>query len=148
MSGDFDKHPVGRSTEERLYLAYSTEKELYIEVLLLARKLRDALKTNKPMSEVVGILRKKKEIMDRIDSLENVIEEEKIDYRNGASDPGRISGLIEDLSSLIEEILAVERENEVLFTTSSSRGLKRTAPCYTPELAVSMYAMDIREVEP
>ena len=90
---------------------------------------------------------RKKEIMDRIDSLESVIEEEKIEYRSGASDPGRISGLIEDLSSLIEEILAVERENEVLFTTSSSRGLKRAGPRYTPELAVSMYSADIREVK-
>ncbi len=133
--------------EEHLYSTYLTEKELYIEVLILARKLRDALKSNKPISEVVSILKKKKELMERIDSLEAVIEDEKGKYRNRTMHSDRVAGLIDDLSGLIEEILAVERENEVLFTTSSSRGLKNTGPFYTPEIAVSRYLEDVQEAE-
>lgn len=129
--------------EERLYRTYSAEKELYMEVLFLARKLRDALKSSKPISDVVNTLRKKKEVMDRIDSLETVIEKEKGEYKELKLHSAKLTGIIDELSKLIEEILAVERENEVLLTTASSRSFSGSGPFYTPEIAVSRYLGDI-----
>jgi len=130
--------------EDDICRVYSAEKELYIEVLFLARKLHDVLKKNSTLSEVIDLLRRKKELMERIDALENSINDQKKRYRNSTSSSTRVAEAIDELSKLVEEILAIERENELLFATANTRSSFSGKAVYTPEIAVSRYLSDAR----
>jgi len=134
----------GIQFEDDICRAYSAEKELYMEVLFLARKLHDLLKKNSPMSEVIELLRKKKELMERIDYLESSISDQKEMYRSSTAGSDRIAQAIDELSKLVEEILAIERENELLFATANTRSSFSGSAIYTPEIAVSRYMADSR----
>jgi len=130
--------------EDDICRVYSAEKELYIEVLFLARKLHDVLKRNSSLSEVIELLRRKKELMERIDDLEKSISEQKERYRGSTAGSARIAQAIDELSKLVEEILAIERENELLFATANTRSSFSGKAMYTPEIAVSRYMNDLR----
>ncbi|OQX84924.1 MAG: hypothetical protein B6D63_03495 [Candidatus Latescibacteria bacterium 4484_7] len=126
-----------RNYDETLLQGYVQEKNLYVEVFVLAKKLRDALKGGEPIGEIVDILEKKNLAMKRIEAIEKMMEKEKKKYRDSTGKSERVAETIDELSGLIEEILAVERENEVLFTTSSLRGINDKH--YSREFVVARY---------
>lgn len=104
--------------DDLLLGGYNREKSCYMKILDLAEELREALKSGSTMQEVISILRRKNLIMEEIDSIERTIEEEKKNFRLCNWKPAAVSGMIGELSSLVERILVLERENEVLFSSA------------------------------
>jgi len=126
-----------------LFLGYVKEKENYIEVLRLARKQREMLNSGS-ITGVISILKDKREILRRIDQIEQTIEKEKSEYSNKDERPRDTAAIIEEVSNIVEEILAVERENEVLFSTNrySSKKRENETPV-SARFAIASYARGI-----
>ncbi len=106
------------SKNDLLLGSYGREKSCYMKILGLAEQLGEALKSGGTMQEVISILRRKNSLMEEIDSIERTIEEEKKNFKLCGWKPAEVSGMIGELSSLVERILVLERENEVLFSSA------------------------------
>jgi hypothetical protein len=104
--------------EEKLLRGYEMEKSRYQRILGLARKLSDALRSKRPVAEIVAILNDKNRILHEIESIDRSIASDKERYRLDGEKHRAVAALIDDLSSLVAQILALERENEVLYSTA------------------------------
>ncbi len=129
--------------EPGLLGCYRKEKIRYLKILELANSLRDALKDGRTMPEIISILNRKNMIMKEIESIEQSMEEEKKDYRWSGKKTGDVAQIIDQLSVIVERILAVERENEILFSTAGqSLNLNRRQDI-SPDFVLSVYANSI-----
>lgn len=104
-----------------LIKGYREEKENYVKILKLAQKQRKMLIKGR-MDEVIDILNDKKEILRDIERIEEVIENEKKGYVDSYDKCGDTANLIREISRVVEEILSVERENEIIFSTGCRAG--------------------------
>ncbi|MCD6378834.1 hypothetical protein J7M07_00120 [bacterium] len=95
---------------------------------------------------MINILKNKREILRRIDRIEQTIEEEKRVYSGSDERPEETVAIIEEVSGIVEEILAVERENEILFSTNrySSKNCKTETPV-PMRFALAGYEREIAE---
>ncbi|MBU8922781.1 MAG: hypothetical protein KOO63_13260 [Bacteroidales bacterium] len=109
------------SKDDRLIHCYQKEKDCYLRILELSVELKGALESGRSMQDVIAILRRKNMIMDEIDSIEKTIEQEKREYLHGRWHPGQVERLVSELSGIVERLLSLERENEILFSSSSRR---------------------------
>ncbi|MBN2071828.1 MAG: hypothetical protein JW814_10265 [Candidatus Krumholzibacteriota bacterium] len=126
--------------DERLLSSYKKEKEHYLTILDLAGDLREALKEGHDMPEIISILRRKNRIMEEIDSIENAIEDEKKGYLSSTRSSADMAEIIDELSSLVEKILSVERENEILFSSQGCRSAVNYGAGVSAEYACRRYS--------
>ena len=125
--------------DDRLLGSYRREKEYYLRILELAGELREALKTGQDMQGIISILRHKNQIMEEIDTIEDSIEKEKKGYLSSTRSSADVVEIIDELSSIVEKILIVERENEVLFSSTGHRSAGRYSAGVSAEYACERY---------
>ncbi len=131
--------------EDILLRSYEQERVCYLRILELSEAQREALRTRRPMSEVITILEDKNRIMHEIEEIEQSTGGEKRRYRmNGGARPAAVAAAIDDLSALVERILAVERENEDLFNAAGSSMHRAGGVARVPgEYVVSRYSSSL-----
>ena len=129
-----------RDFKDTLVKSYEREKICYKQILKLAEELHAVLSERRPVSEIIPILKNKNRLMREIESIEELIVEEKQLYRDVPARPAAVAGIIDEISSLIEKVLAVERKNEILFSTGGrSASRSREVANLAPEAVMAKY---------
>ncbi|GEM_PF-3143756 len=129
-----------RDFKDTLAKSYEREKRCYKQILKLAEELHAVLSERRPVSEIIPILKNKNRLMREIESIEELIVEEKKLYRDVPARPADVARIIDEISSLIEKVLAVERKNEILFSTGGrSVSRSREVANLAPEAVMAKY---------
>jgi len=114
---------------QKLIQVYRKEIRLYREILLLVRSQREEILSGASYAEINEGLRRKRELLLEVEELEKGIREEKDLWQRrqrqlDGEAAANLMVLLADLTEAVEEILTMERENEVLLTTRRRHGLR------------------------
>ncbi|MBN1164713.1 MAG: hypothetical protein JXB45_09050 [Candidatus Krumholzibacteriota bacterium] len=129
-------------SELQLLHGYLEERDCYLEILGLARDLRDILKNDHSAQEILSNLRSKNRLMQRIDAIDKSIDDEKRRYHRNIGKNREVAKIIDELSSLVETILVVERENEILFSTAGYKMSKSPETGVTADFVRALYTVN------
>ena len=114
---------------QKLIQVYRKEVRLYREILILVRTQREEILSGASFAEINEGLRRKRELLLEIEELETGIRREKDLWqrRHRALDgeaAANLMVLLAVVTEAVEEILGLEKENEILLTTRRRHGLR------------------------
>ena len=114
---------------QKLIQVYRKEVRLYREILILVRSQREEILSGASFAEINEGLRRKRELLLEIEELEAGIRREKDLWqrRHRAMDgeaAANLMVLLAVVTEAVEEILGLEKENEILLTTRRRHGLR------------------------
>jgi len=104
----------------RLVELYESERRLYGEILDLSRRQGRAIRDGRPLEEIRGLLERKRLMLEMIVHMEAGCQEarrgwEAHRHRLAGDLAARMQTVLAAVAALLEEILAVEAENDRLF---------------------------------
>lgn len=109
----------------RIVDAFDLQLRVYDRVLSLARREKEALQRRRPLGEIVELLKEKRESMREIENINRRMARERVmmnadgellDIETAAM----LNDKIAALKRVMEEIMAVERENEDIILSAGS----------------------------
>lgn len=114
---------------EKLIRVYQRERELYREILHRVRCQRALIDDGRSYPEINEELKAKRDLLLDIDSLEASIREERQIWQSrqrgfDGEQARQLMALLTEVTELVEQILNMERENEVLLSSRRVRGVK------------------------
>ncbi len=117
------------SVLRRLIDVYQEERELYHQIRDHVQRQRKLIEERASYAEINKELLRKRNLLLDIESFEKQIRGERSLWQQRKHEldgalAGRLMSLLAEVSNLVEEIIALERENEILLT-SRRRGLSR-----------------------
>lgn len=108
------------ATLSRLVDLYERERRMYGEVLELSRRQGEAIRQGRSLEEIRGLLERKKLMLDMITHMEAGQGEARRRWEEHRRDltgdlPARMQRVLSAVAATLEEILAVEADNDRLF---------------------------------
>ena len=138
------------SVLRRLIDVYLDERDLYARIRRHVQTQRDLIEARAGYGEINEQLVIKRDLLLEIEGLEGRIRDERSIWQQRKHEldgalAGSLMHLLADISQLVEEIISMERENEILLT-SRRRSLSRPTKCIR-EAAASYASHSPVEVE-
>ncbi len=133
-------------TLRRLIEVYQCELALYREIRERVTRQRELIEAGCAYSEINAELARKRDLLMEVESLEQGIRRDRELWRvNRHRLDGRsakiLMELLAEVTALVEEILAEERENEVMLTSRRRHGLR---PVMSARRAAASYRSQSR----
>ncbi|MBN2169887.1 MAG: hypothetical protein JW819_01045 [Candidatus Krumholzibacteriota bacterium] len=130
-----------QATLQRLIDVYRREREIYGRIRAEVSQHRQLIEAGRPYREINEALTAKRDLLGEIERLEaGVRREQELWRRHRHALDGReattLMRLLAEVTALVEEILAAERENEVLLTSRRRLGPR---PVVSRERALATY---------
>jgi len=119
-TGSMGAERPDEATLARLVDLYERERRMYAEILDLSRRQGRAIRDGRPLEEIRGLLERKRLMLDMIVHMETSHFEarkgwEMHRHRLTGDLAARMQTVLGAVAGLLEEILALEAENDRLF---------------------------------
>jgi len=130
-----------QATMQRLIDVYRREREIYGRIRDEVAGHRQLIEAGRPYREINEALAAKRDLLAEIERLETGVRREQELWRRhrhalDGRDATALMRLLAEVTTLVEEILAAERENEILLTSRRRLGPR---PVVSRDRALASY---------